>query len=62
MSLSDCPQCWNTPCTCGHDYKDWSEERILEQIEMLERVLNQKRNNGYEPRNDRDSDVGGFWR
>ena len=18
MSLSDCPKCWNTPCTCGH--------------------------------------------
>jgi len=18
MSLSDCPECWNTPCTCGH--------------------------------------------
>ena len=18
MSLSDCPNCWNTPCTCGH--------------------------------------------
>lgn len=18
MSLSDCPKCWDTPCTCGH--------------------------------------------
>jgi NTP pyrophosphatase (non-canonical NTP hydrolase) len=18
MALSDCPECWNTPCTCGH--------------------------------------------
>ena len=18
MALSDCPKCWDTPCTCGH--------------------------------------------
>jgi hypothetical protein len=22
MSLSDCPKCWDTPCTCGWEYKD----------------------------------------
>lgn len=21
MSLSDCPRCWNTPCTCGYEYR-----------------------------------------
>ena len=25
MALSDCPRCWNTPCTCGYEYKDWSQ-------------------------------------
>jgi hypothetical protein len=45
MSMSDCPKCWDTPCTCGHDYESWSEERILEQIEMLKRVLKEIRKN-----------------
>jgi len=26
MALSDCISCWNTPCDCGNDYKDWSDE------------------------------------
>lgn len=21
MALSDCPKCWDTPCTCGHEYR-----------------------------------------
>lgn len=25
MSLSDCIECWNTPCECGHDFKDASD-------------------------------------
>lgn len=39
MSLSDCPECWNTPCDCGHEYISWNDERILRQIEMLREVL-----------------------
>jgi len=27
MSLSDCPQCWDTPCTCGYMYA-----RVLERM------------------------------
>lgn len=30
MALSDCPKCWNTPCTCGYEYKEWSAERKQE--------------------------------
>ncbi len=26
MSLSDCPECWDTPCTCGAAYKSMSLE------------------------------------
>jgi hypothetical protein len=25
MALSDCIECWNTPCICGHEYKNWPE-------------------------------------
>ena len=28
MSLSSCPECWDDPCTCGHEYKDWSDQRM----------------------------------
>ena len=28
MSLSDCPKCWNTPCTCGYEYSGYSLEQL----------------------------------
>ncbi len=42
MSMSDCEKCWDTPCTCGWDYKDWSITQLKEQIKMLQKVLKQK--------------------
>ncbi len=27
MSMSDCVKCWDTPCTCGYDYREWSKKR-----------------------------------
>lgn len=39
MALSDCPKCWDTPCTCGHGYKDWSRERLSAHISTLQGVL-----------------------
>ena len=26
MSLSDCPKCWDTPCTCGYEYRKMRKE------------------------------------
>jgi len=26
MALSDCPECWCTPCCCGYDYKTYNNE------------------------------------
>jgi hypothetical protein len=42
MSLSDCEKCWDTPCTCGHEYKSWTVARLREQIAMFKRVLAEK--------------------
>jgi hypothetical protein len=39
MAMSDCAKCWETPCICGHDYKDRSEQWLKEQIAMLQAVL-----------------------
>ena len=38
MSMSDCERCWNTPCTCGWDYRSWHIEAINSQIRMLQIV------------------------
>jgi hypothetical protein len=32
MSFSDCPKCWDTPCTCGH----MNEMSINERMDKLE--------------------------
>ena len=35
MALSDCDHCWETPCVCGYNYKDWANERVAEMINAL---------------------------
>jgi hypothetical protein len=39
MGLSDCRECWNTPCCCGWGYRNWSLKRLEEQINLLSKVL-----------------------
>jgi len=38
MSMSDCLYCWDTPCTCGADYREWSIEALDKRIALFERV------------------------
>lgn len=40
--MNSCEECWDNPCTCGHSYKDWPLEKLQEQIEMLELVIEEK--------------------
>jgi hypothetical protein len=35
MALSDCPKCWDTPCTCGHYWRDYSLEAKKKQVEAI---------------------------
>jgi hypothetical protein len=51
MSMSDCIKCWNTPCDCGYEYRDWSWDRINEFVQTIisakiehEREKNESRN------------------
>lgn len=40
--LSDCARCWETPCSCGHEYQSWSTLELTEFIQMLQKVLDDK--------------------
>ena len=35
MALSDCEKCWDTPCTCGHYWRNYSEEAKRKQCEAI---------------------------
>ena len=49
MSLSDCPRCWDTPCSCGYEYGSWSSDRIYQHIAILVRVLTVKESSPLQP-------------
>jgi len=36
MAMSDCPDCWSTPCVCGSDYKNY---RIKQAANLIAAVL-----------------------
>ncbi len=42
MSMSDCSECWETPCVCGNEYKDWSLEELKEFRKMISKVIAEK--------------------
>ena len=42
MSLSDCIKCWDTPCSCGWDYRHNSRQSIEDKIEMFRLILKYK--------------------
>ncbi len=35
MSMSDCLKCWDTPCRCGWDYKDYTAEQLSNHIAAI---------------------------
>ena len=45
MSLSDCPRCWSTPCTCGWRLRRYSLEELEEQKLQLEKAIQFKTDN-----------------
>jgi len=42
MSLSDCIKCWDNPCSCGWDYRNYPKQSIKDKIEMFKLILKYK--------------------
>lgn len=42
MSMTDCIKCWDTPCTCGYDYRNWDVKRLKSIIDVMQKVLDEK--------------------
>ena len=42
MSMSDCVKCWDTPCTCGHEYKDWKTDRLIAMRDVLQNIIDDR--------------------
>lgn len=30
MALSDCEKCWDTPCHCGYEYRNYTNEAKID--------------------------------
>lgn len=41
-SLEGCPNCLENICSCGYEYRNWTTQRVREQIAMLQKVLDKQ--------------------
>lgn len=42
MALSDCPECWETPCVCGYEYKNDSLDYLIKMRDMFQKLIDEK--------------------
>ena len=39
MALSDCEKCWDTPCTCGWEYREYSKAYFIKMRNMFQQLI-----------------------
>jgi hypothetical protein len=44
MALSDCPKCWDTPCTCGHEGYSIVYHTKENSLKIKEQIVNEVKN------------------
>lgn len=42
MSLGDCPECWDTPCECGHEYKTSPLPWLRKMRDLFDRIIRER--------------------
>lgn len=35
MAMSDCGDCWSTPCVCGKEWPDWIDKLSITKLKEL---------------------------
>jgi hypothetical protein len=41
-----CEVCWDNPCNCGWEYRPWEIDRIKHLISVLEKLVEEKQEEG----------------
>lgn len=49
MGMSDCPRCWDTPCSCGYMYWFLDLARLEEVVRVATKALGDRRGNRKPP-------------
>lgn len=42
MAMSDCEKCWETPCACGHDYRGYSKNKLMDVYNAIRKVVKER--------------------
>lgn len=43
MALSDCEKCWQTPCSCGWEYRKWQLPELTLMRDLFNRLIEERK-------------------
>jgi hypothetical protein len=44
MAFSDCPKCWDTPCTCGNEWRSMRIDKVIRIRNLLNQIIGERSN------------------